>query len=167
MPFQSTTTECFRLNEFSGLLQLAFGLNLALPILREFSILPRLPITRQLTAIEQLTGFRKYANGSVTAGLRNRIEAAKRQLIIIDESLKTWIHACATGTFLFALSALYFSFYAALDTTCLGRGLSLGVTVIHFVPLPAGILILFIRTRTVYGELSTAVAKLKEDAIGK
>ncbi|MER9967540.1 hypothetical protein [Mesorhizobium sp. M0060] len=167
MPFQSATTECFRLNEFSGLLQLAFGLNLALPILREFSILPRLPITRRLTAIEQLIGFRKYASATVTADLRKRIEAAKRQVIIIDGGLKNWINGCAVGTFFFALTALYFSFYAALDTSCMGRSLSFAATIIHFVPLPVAMFILFLRTRTVYGELSTDVAAIKEDAISK
>ncbi|CAN7353702.1 hypothetical protein LJR234_002147 [Mesorhizobium amorphae] len=167
MPFQSATTECFRLNEFSGLLQLAFGLNLALPILREFSILPRLPITRQLTAIEQLIGLRKYASTSVTADLRKRIETAKRQLIIIDEGLKDWINGCAVGTFFFALTALYFSFYAAMDTSCMGRGLSFVTTTIHFFPLPLCLFILFLRTRTVYGNLSTDVAAIKKDAMSK
>lgn len=110
-------------------------------------------------------GFRRYANSEVTESLRSRIESTKRELVIADDQLKIWINSCAAGTALFAASSLYWSFYAALDQTCLGSWLSLAVTLVHFAPLPVAVAILYLRSHAVYSQIATKVAAIKRDAL--
>lgn len=156
---------CFRLNEFSGLLQIAFGLNLALPILRELTIIPRAPIMRQLNAVESLVGLRKYAGAQSSSALTARIQAVRREIVIEDDKLRMWINCGAAFTFLFAISALYWSFYAAMDQSCLGTGLSFFITAIHFAPLPIAISVIYARSCATYNQIAVKVARIKDDAL--
>ncbi|RUV02132.1 hypothetical protein EOB36_10810 [Mesorhizobium sp. M6A.T.Cr.TU.017.01.1.1] len=165
MASQSLATECFRLNEFSGLLQLAFGLNLALSIFRELAIVPRGRLARQIAAIETLIGSRKVRNPSSAGSLRARLESAKREIVINDDSLATWVTCCAAVTSLFGLAALYWSFYAAVDQSCMGEQLALFTTIVHFVPLPLAILILYARAHFVYKDVWQKINLLKQDAL--
>lgn len=165
MTSQSLAAECFRLNEFSGLLQLAFGINLASSIFKELAIVPRAPLARQVAAIETLIGARKVRDPSSANSLRARLESAKREIVINDDSLATWVESCAAVTFLFALGALYWSFYAAVDQSCMGKPLALFTTIIHFIPLPLAILIMYIRGHFVYKDVWEKIDLLKKDSI--
>ena len=118
-----------------------------------------------MVAIESLIGFRKYADAELSSALRGRIESVKREMVIADDALKTWINCCAAATMLFALSALCWAFYATLDQTCLGRRLSLFVTLLHFAPLPVVIAILYLRSCFVYRHISAKVESIKQAAL--
>ena len=161
-----TTGElCFRLNEFSSHLQLAFGINLALPLFRELAVIPRLPISRQVAALESLVDLRHYSDDARKIALRSRLEGVKREIVIIDDNLKGWTNSFAAIGFVFSISALAWSFYAAMDQSCIGKYLSLFLTLTHYAPLPVSIAILYMRCHSDYQPVATRLNKLKSDVL--
>lgn len=94
-----------------------------------------------------------------------RIQAARREMVIADDHLRVWISGAAAITFLFAISALYWSFYAALDLSCLGTRASLFIAIIHFVPLPAAIAVIYARSYATYNPIAKKVTDIKSDAL--
>ena len=138
---------------------------MALSIFKELAIIPRGPLARQIAAIETLIGSRKVRDPSSVSGLRARLESAKREIVINDDILATWVTCCAAATFLFGLGALYWSFYAAVDQSCMGAPLALFTTAIHFIPLPLAILILYAKAHFVYKEVWEKINSLKQDAL--
>lgn len=120
---------------------------------------------RQLNAVESLVGLRKYTGAQSSPALTARIQAARREIVIEDDKLRIWINCGAAFTFLFALSALYWSFYAAMDNTCMGAGLSFFVTIIHFAPLPLAIGVIYARSCATYNQIAAKITSIKDDAL--
>lgn len=166
MSLHNLADSCIRLAEYSGPLQIAFGLNLALPILRELAVLQRGPLQRQISAVESLVRFRQFANSDSQTAATAKIESIKRRLILGDDELSNWVTACAAVTFMFALSSLYWLFYAAGDFSCLGSGLSRFVSIVHFLPLPICISVLQYRGKKIYDNLRASVEEVKADVLG-
>lgn len=144
------------MSDFSSLMEIAFGLNLALPLLREWIVISRLTVEKRLAAVEKLA--RLFDAGSDI--YKSDIAKVRRKLIAHDADLQREVGYCGLVTFFFSLNSLYWLFYSPFDPTCINIFTLTVSVLINFVPVPATLLYLNIRCNTKLSELKVEIAKI-------
>ena len=130
------------LGDFSSLLELGFGINLALSVLREYVVTGHGKLVKRLDALQALANNRKYEGDLKIGDVMAHIGKVRSMIILWEDNLNKYVEAGALAGFLFALHCLYRLLASAYDETCYGAwevALSVGV---NFIPVPAALLLL-------------------------
>lgn len=151
--------------DFSSLIQLSFGINLALPVLRELILFSRHPIDKKLVALESLIKLRP-ANSQLDKDLISRLSKIKRELIICDENLSKRITVCSIITFMFSLTSLYWMWFAAFNKSCLDTPSTLLYVWSGFIPLPLCAAYLYFHCSKSLVDIHKQMEELKSRCIG-
>jgi len=159
------SSECVVLGDFSSLLEIAFGINLALPLFRELIVVDRSLIHKRLMAIEALFQSRTYQTTHTQNKLAGQLASLKRTVIIADEEVGRQVNHCAAATGMFSFAAFIWLWVAAYNTQCIdGIGVFLAVGT-NFLPLPLALLYLKWVCHREYGDLNDDIEALKQRCI--
>lgn len=157
MSFEPVSS-CPQMADFTSLMEIGFGINLALPVLRELVIISRSSVERKLSAISRLAEIRDFAPPQLD--VKAEISKVRRKLIGFDAQTEREVNNWAVFTFMFSLNSLYWLFYSPFDDTCVNAfSLTLSVAV-NFLPLPAAIFALNYRCKKRLSEINGSIEEL-------
>lgn len=153
------------LGDFSSLLEIAFGINLALPLFRELIVVDRALIHRRLVGVEALFQSRSYATESDRRQLAGKLATLKRTAIIADDEVTWHVNRAAVATGMFSMAAFFWLWRAPYSAECI-EGIVVFLAVgINFLPLPLALLYLKWVCQRQYGDVSADIETLQKECI--
>lgn len=157
MSFEPVSS-CPQMADFTSLMEIGFGINLALPVLRELVIISRSSVERKLSAISRLAEIRDFASPQLD--VKAEISKVRRKLIGFDAQTEREVNNWAIFTFMFSLNSLYWLFYSPFNNNCVNSFSLLFSVTINFLPLPIAIFALNYRCRKRLSEIDGNIESL-------
>lgn len=152
---------CLSLNDFGNLLSIAFGINLALPVFRDLVFSNRTNITTRATTLQSIIDGRTYSDAADKQAHLRALTACKVAMLNRDREISGQVNICATITFAFAMACLFWLVFAVYYSDCLGLPQQLLFVYLNFLPLPASMLYLWLRSRSLFGSIERDLAELQ------
>ena len=151
---------CVTLKDFSDLLSIAFGVNLALPVFRELVVINRRSIVVRLPALQSIVESRTYLETKDKQEHVAALTRAKVNLLACDKELGQKINLCSVITFMFSLASLGWIALGIYDPQCL-EGWMVFVSVwLNFLPLPLSIAYLWWKSRILVEDINRDIDDL-------
>ncbi len=154
------SVDCVTLKDFSDLLSIAFGVNLALPVFRELVVINRRSIVARLPALQSIVESRTYIAAKDKQEHLAALTRAKVNLLASDRELDEKINLCSVLTFMFSLASLAWIALGIYNPQCLEGWMVFVAVWLNFFPLPLSIAYLWHRSRSLVDAINRDIDDL-------
>lgn len=164
MPFHALgSVDCVTLKDFSDLLSISFGVNLALPVFRELVVVNRRRIVTRIPALQSIVESRTYIEPHQKQVHVAKLMQAKVNLMACDRELEEKINICSVITFMFSIASLFWLFLGVYNPQCLEGWMVFSSVWLNFLPLPASVGYLWWRSGKLVQEIIHDLDELMEE----
>lgn len=153
---------CVVLKDFSDLLSIAFGVNLALPLFRELVLLNRRSVVTRIPILQSIIETRNYEDVALKHAHFSAITKAKVDLVSYDKKLNEEINICSVIAFLFAIASLLWIYIGIYNPSCLSSWMVFIAVWLNFIPLPVSVGFLWFRSRELITNIKCDLDDLME-----
>lgn len=154
---------CVTLKDFSDLLSIAFGINLALPVFRELVVMSRRHVVARLPALQSIVENRTYIEPAEKQRHLSVLSKIRVRMVGCDKDLSEKIDICSLITFMFALASLGWLIAGVYNPECLTGAMVFVSVWLNFLPLPISIAYLFWQSRTHFQEVNRELDALMQE----
>lgn len=157
------SVDCVVLKDFSDLLSIAFGVNLALPVFRELVVFNRRSIAERLPALQSIVEGRTYIDSSQKQGHLAALSRAKVNLLACDRELDEKINLCSIVTFIFSIASLGWITLGIYNPACLSGWMVFVSVWLNFLPLPISIGYLWLKSKSLIKDINHDIEELMQE----
>ncbi|GEM_PF-4658536 len=156
------SVDCVTLKDFSDLLSISFGVNLALPVFRELVVFNRRSIVNRIPALQSIVESRKYIEPTQKQEHLAALTLAKVNLLACDKELDEKITLCSVITFVFSVASLMWIFLGVYNPQCLEGWMVFAAVWLNFLPLPLSIGYLWWKSQVLVNDIRKDLNELMD-----